>query len=67
LKLSFPPCGMLSYMSSIMLFNRLRASIYLDYDPIIKEEDAISRSAKWYEKWYHDYCQKNNLKKLKVK
>ncbi|XP_065079851.1 3 beta-hydroxysteroid dehydrogenase/Delta 5--_4-isomerase [Ochlerotatus camptorhynchus] len=67
IKLSFPPCGLLSYMSSILLYNRIRASIYLDYEPIFSEEKAVSNSALWYEKWYHDYCQERNLKKLKLK
>ncbi|XP_055607558.1 NADPH-dependent 3-keto-steroid reductase Hsd3b4 [Uranotaenia lowii] len=67
IKLSFPPCGLLSYMSSILLFNRIRASIYLDYEPIYSEEKAVTRSALWYEKWYQDYCQQHQLKKLKVK
>uniref|UniRef100_A0A8D8BPX9 3 beta-hydroxysteroid dehydrogenase type 4 n=1 Tax=Culex pipiens TaxID=7175 RepID=A0A8D8BPX9_CULPI len=67
IKLSFPPCGLLSYMSSILLYNRIRASIYLDYEPIYTEEKAVSNSALWYEKWYQDYCRRHNLKKLKVK
>ncbi|XP_058462323.1 3 beta-hydroxysteroid dehydrogenase/Delta 5--_4-isomerase [Malaya genurostris] len=67
IKLSFPPCGLLSYLSSILLYNRIRASIYLDYEPIYSEEKAVSNSALWYEKWYQDYCQQHNLKKLKVK
>ncbi|EAT48210.1 AAEL000733-PA [Aedes aegypti] len=67
IKLSFPPCGLLSYMSSILLYNRIRASIYLDYEPIYGEEKAVSNAALWYEKWYQDYCQQHKLKKLKVK
>lgn len=67
IKLSFPPCGLLSYMSSILLYNRIRASIYLDYEPIYSEEKAVSNAALWYEKWYQDYCREHNLKKLKVK
>ncbi|XP_049290446.1 3 beta-hydroxysteroid dehydrogenase/Delta 5--_4-isomerase [Anopheles funestus] len=67
IRLPFPPCGMLSYMSSIMLFNRIRASIYLDYEPIYSEEKAVTNSALWYERWYQDYCQAHSLKKLKVK
>ncbi|XP_050092921.1 3 beta-hydroxysteroid dehydrogenase type 7 [Anopheles aquasalis] len=67
IRLRYPPCGLLSYMSSILLFNRIRASIYLDYDPIYSEEKAISNSALWYERWYQDYCEKHNVRKLKVK
>ncbi|ETN66772.1 hydroxysteroid dehydrogenase [Anopheles darlingi] len=67
IRLRYPPCGLLSYMSSIILFNRIRASIYLDYDPIYTEEKAISNSALWYERWYQDYCEKHNIRKLKVK
>uniref|UniRef100_A0A182FD20 3-beta hydroxysteroid dehydrogenase/isomerase domain-containing protein n=2 Tax=Anopheles albimanus TaxID=7167 RepID=A0A182FD20_ANOAL len=67
IRLRYPPCGLLSYMSSILLFNRIRASIYLDYDPIYTEEKAISNSALWYERWYQDYCEKHNIRKLKVK
>ncbi|XP_053676118.1 3 beta-hydroxysteroid dehydrogenase/Delta 5--_4-isomerase [Anopheles nili] len=67
IRLPFPPCGLLSYMSSIMLFNRIRASIYLDYEPIYSEEKAITNSALWYERWYQQYSQERNLKKSKAK
>lgn len=30
----------------------MRASIQMDYDPLYTPEDAMKRSAKWYEKWY---------------
>lgn len=55
LRLSFPPCALVSYAGSIILFNRLRAAIHLDYEPIFAETDAIALSAAWYERWYIEY------------
>lgn len=37
------------------MYNRLRAAIHLDYEPIFNEEKSILNSANWYEKWYGEY------------
>lgn len=54
-KLQFPPCALVAYASSIIMYSRLRASIHLDYEPIFNEEKSILNSANWYEKWYSQY------------
>lgn len=43
-----------SYTSSIFLFSRLRASIYLDYEPIYNEDKSILMSTNWYDHWYEE-------------
>ncbi|XP_061393282.1 3 beta-hydroxysteroid dehydrogenase/Delta 5--_4-isomerase type 1, partial [Musca vetustissima] len=43
-----------SYASSIIFFNRLRASIHMDYVPLIDEETSIGNSAKWYGNWWEE-------------
>ncbi|XP_052873749.1 NADPH-dependent 3-keto-steroid reductase Hsd3b5 [Anopheles cruzii] len=67
IRLRYPPCALLSYMASILLFNRIRASIYLDYDPIYSEEKAVSNSALWYERWYQNYLRSLPDRDLKRK
>lgn len=54
-RLPFPPCGLVMYAGSIILFSRLRAAIHLDYEPIFGEEKAIEVSARWYGRWYGRY------------
>lgn len=56
IKLHFQPRALVSYAASIIMYNRLRAAIHLDYDPIFNEEKSILNSANWYEKWYTEYC-----------
>lgn len=48
-----------SYASSIIFFNRLRASIHMDYAPLIDEETSISNSAKWYGNWFEKHLSKS--------
>lgn len=55
-KLNFHPRAIASYAMSFIMYNRLRASIHLDYEPIYNEEKSILQSAKWYEKWYKENC-----------
>lgn len=64
LRLSFPPCALVSYAGSIILFNRLRAAIHLDYEPIFAETDAIALSAAWYERWYIEYVANSSSSKM---
>lgn len=42
------------------MYNRLRAAIHLDYEPIFNEEKSILNSANWYEKWYSEYIGGSN-------
>ena len=58
-KLQFPPCALVAYASSIIMYNRLRASIHLDYEPIFDESNSIKNSANWYEKWYERELKQN--------
>lgn len=51
-----------AFTSSVIVFNRMRAQIYMDYDPIYDENYTFKNSALWYEKWYND-----NIKVLKPK
>lgn len=57
-----------SYASSIIFFNRLRASIHMDYVPLIDEETSVGNSAKWYGKWWEENIgkgQRNGVAKSK--
>lgn len=63
LKLKISPRSIASYAASILMYSRLRASIYLDYEPIYNDEKSILNSANWYEKWFEENM--NNQKKLK--
>lgn len=48
--LSVPPCGIVAYLGSIVLYNRLRASLHLNYMPIFQPDETYSRSNKYYTK-----------------
>ncbi|XP_055380707.1 3 beta-hydroxysteroid dehydrogenase/Delta 5--_4-isomerase type 2 isoform X1 [Condylostylus longicornis] len=41
-----------SFTSSVIMFNRLRAEIHINYYPIYSADVAIHQSAKWYGVWY---------------
>lgn len=51
-----------SFTASVMMFNRLRAAIHMDYVPLIDVETSQQNSAKWYAKWWEE-----NLSKASVK
>ncbi|KAH8379295.1 hypothetical protein KR009_004059 [Drosophila setifemur] len=53
-----------SYTSSMLMYNRLRASIHMDYMPLFDPDASAERSAKWYAKWW-DERQQQSKKKLK--
>lgn len=65
-KVDFPPRGMISYLSSIIMYSRLRASIHLDYEPIFNEEKSILNSVTWYEKWYREHLNRLDKKRLSL-
>lgn len=49
------PRGMLAFASSLILYDRLRSAISLDYEPIYDPCEGYSRSGKWYDLWYQNY------------
>lgn len=58
LQVEYCPKGLLAYGSSLVLYDRLRSSISLEYEPIYTVNEGFSRSAKWYDGWYQNF--KNN-------
>lgn len=46
--LSVSPRGAVSYLGSIVLYNRLRASLHLNYSPIFKPDESCNRANKYY-------------------
>lgn len=46
--LSVPPRGVVSFLGSTVLYNRLRASVHLDYTPIFQPQEACNRANKYY-------------------
>ncbi|GFG32093.1 hypothetical protein Cfor_06863 [Coptotermes formosanus] len=46
--LSFPPRGVVSFLGSTVLYNRLRAAVHLDYTPIFQPQESYSRANKYY-------------------
>ncbi|KAH8365551.1 hypothetical protein KR093_001945 [Drosophila rubida] len=43
-----------SFTSSMLMYNRLRASIHMDYMPLYDPDISAERSAKWYAKWWDE-------------
>ncbi|KAJ8679873.1 hypothetical protein QAD02_015660 [Eretmocerus hayati] len=46
--LQMPPCSLISYLGSIILFNRARASIHMDYWPKFTHEQTLDIASKYY-------------------
>lgn len=63
LHVTYCPRGMLAFGSSLVLYDRLRSSISLDYEPIYSVSEGFSRSAKSYDLWYQNYRNKKNSQK----
>jgi 3beta-hydroxy-delta5-steroid dehydrogenase / steroid delta-isomerase len=57
------PRGMLAFASSFVLYDRLRSSIALEYEPIYTTNEGFSRSAKWYDSWYQRYKARKQITK----
>jgi hypothetical protein len=57
-RVKYCPRGMLAFGSSLVLFDRLRSSISLEYEPIYTVAEGFSRSAKWYDSWYQNFKNK---------
>jgi 3beta-hydroxy-delta5-steroid dehydrogenase / steroid delta-isomerase len=51
--LPVPPRGVVAYLGSVILYNRLRASLHLDYTPIFQPDDSYSRANKYYTILHH--------------
>jgi len=47
----------------MLMYNRLRASIHMDYMPLFDPDASAERSAKWYAKWWDERQQAKKLKK----
>ncbi|XP_062129759.1 3 beta-hydroxysteroid dehydrogenase/Delta 5--_4-isomerase [Drosophila sulfurigaster albostrigata] len=54
-----------SFTSSMLMYNRLRASIHMDYMPLFDPDISAERSAKWYAKWWDDKQKTNKSKKAR--
>ncbi|XP_011201974.2 3 beta-hydroxysteroid dehydrogenase/Delta 5--_4-isomerase type 3 [Bactrocera dorsalis] len=61
-KLSYSLRAIASFTASVLMFNRLRASIHMDYVPLVEPEDAAQESARWYAQWWEKQRSKNNVK-----
>lgn len=51
-RLPYSPRAIASYTSSMLMYNRLRASIHMDYMPLYDPDVSAERSAKWYANWW---------------
>lgn len=63
-RVTYCPRGTLAYGSSLVLYDRLRSSIALEYEPIYTVTEGFSRSGKWYDLWYERFRSKLNQKRL---
>lgn len=61
-EVSYSPRATLALAASFVLFDRLRSSIALEYEPIFSVSEGFSMSAKWYDLWYQRFKNKNNSK-----
>jgi 3beta-hydroxy-Delta5-steroid dehydrogenase / steroid Delta-isomerase len=65
-RVTYCPKGTLSYGSSLILYDRLRSAIALEYEPIYTVNEGFSRSGKWYDLWYERFRdEKRSLQKEK--
>ncbi|EDV96693.1 3 beta-hydroxysteroid dehydrogenase/Delta 5--_4-isomerase type 1 [Drosophila grimshawi] len=51
-RLRYSPRAIASFTSSMLMYNRLRASIHMDYVPLYDADSSAERSGKWYAKWW---------------
>ncbi|XP_067647714.1 3 beta-hydroxysteroid dehydrogenase/Delta 5--_4-isomerase type 4 isoform X2 [Eurosta solidaginis] len=51
-----------SFTASVLMFNRLRASIHMDYVPLVDPEEAAQVSARWYAQWWENHRSGNRAK-----
>lgn len=55
LHVKYCPRGVLAFASSLILYDRLRSAISLEYEPIYSVGEGFARSAKWYDLWYQNF------------
>ena len=60
-QVKYCPRGLLAFGSSLILYDRLRSAIALEYEPIYTVSEGFSRSGKWYDSWYQSF--KNGKRK----
>lgn len=65
MSIEYCPRGLMSFGSSLVLYDRLRASIACEYEPIYTASEGFSRSGKWYDSWYQNF--KNQQTSLRTK
>ena len=66
IQVTYAPRSLISFGSSMILFDRLRAAIHLEYEPIYTVQQGFSRSAKWYDLWYSKFQHdKSKMRALK--
>lgn len=58
-RLNYSLRAIASFTASVLMFNRLRASIHIDYTPLVDSNTAMERSARWYIKWWEDNLAKS--------
>lgn len=54
-RVTYCPRGTLAFGSSLILYDRLRSAIALEYEPIYTVSEGFSRSGKWYDLWYERF------------
>ncbi|ALC45094.1 CG7724 [Drosophila busckii] len=64
-RLRFSLRAIASFTSSMLMYNRLRASIHMDYMPLYDPDVSAERSARWYAKWWDEKQQSRNIKAKK--
>ncbi|CAO1308995.1 unnamed protein product [Diamesa hyperborea] len=63
---TYAPRSLISFGSSMVLLDRLRAAIHMEYEPIYTVNQGFSRSAKWYDLWYNKFQHdKSKMRALK--
>lgn len=67
MSLKFSLRAISSFTASVMMFNRLRAAIHMDYVPLIEVETSLQKSANWYAKWWEENIAAKTAKKSKTK
>lgn len=65
MSVEYCPRGLMSFGSSLVLYDRLRASIACEYEPLYTVSEGFSRSGKWYDSWYLNF--KDQQKSLRTK
>lgn len=65
MSVEYCPRGLMSFGSSLVLYDRLRAAIACEYEPLYTVSEGFSRSGKWYDQWYLNF--KNEQSTIRTK